>query len=152
MEITVRTATLDDLPMLYEFEQGVISAERPFDPTIKSIAIHYYDFNEMIATPHIKLVVAQTSNEVIGSGYARIEKAKLYLKHQKYAYFGFMFVKPEYRGQGVNKMVIQNLQDWCKQHQVTECRLEVYTENNAAIKAYQKLGFEKLLITMRTAI
>ena len=32
----VRKATLDDLPTLLLFEQGVIEAERPFDPTIKS--------------------------------------------------------------------------------------------------------------------
>jgi GNAT superfamily N-acetyltransferase len=39
----------------------------------------------------------------IDAGYARIEQAKPYLKHTAYAYLGFMYVLPAYRGKGINK-------------------------------------------------
>jgi ribosomal protein S18 acetylase RimI-like enzyme len=147
--INVRTATLADLDALLTFEQGIINTERPFDPTLKPDPINYYDIAAMIDAPHIEVVVAHAGDEVIGSGYARIEEAKPYLKHQRYAYLGFMYVKPEYR---VNKLVIKYLQLWCLEQGINECRLEVYDENSAAIKAYEKLGFKKLLIAMRLAI
>jgi ribosomal protein S18 acetylase RimI-like enzyme len=35
---------------------------------------------------------------------------------------------------------------------ITEVRLEVYHENNAAVSAYEKVGFKKLLTTMRCDI
>ena len=53
MPITVRPATLADLPTLLRFEQGVIAAERPMDPTIQDGPIHYYDLNTMLTSPDV---------------------------------------------------------------------------------------------------
>jgi RimJ/RimL family protein N-acetyltransferase len=152
LEITTRTATLNDLPTLLCFEQGVITAERPFDITLKDADANYYDIVAFITAPHIELVVAEADGKVIGSGYARIEEAKHYLKHQKYAYLGFMYVEPVYRGKGVNKLVIDSLKQWCLTQNITELRLEVYNDNLPAIKAYEKIGFAKLMIKMRVDI
>jgi len=33
--ISIRKATTEDLPVLFEFEQGVLRAERPMDGTLK---------------------------------------------------------------------------------------------------------------------
>lgn len=148
-QTTIRKATLNDLEKLYQFEQGVIEAERMFDPTLKGENIHYYDLEEMINASHIELLVAETNNVIIGSGYARIEKAKPYLKHNVHAYLGFMYVHPDYRGQGVNQMIIAALKDWSLAQQVYELRLDVYFHNSSAIKAYEKIGFTSHMIEMR---
>jgi hypothetical protein len=37
----IRKATIDDLPVLLQFEQGIISAERPFDSTLLPDPISY---------------------------------------------------------------------------------------------------------------
>jgi len=78
-EIITRKATLNDIEMLRRFEQGVISAERPFDPTLKKDPITYYDLEYMIDAPHIELIVAELNGELVGCGYARIETARHYL-------------------------------------------------------------------------
>ncbi|HEY9000432.1 MAG TPA: GNAT family N-acetyltransferase [Mucilaginibacter sp.] len=148
-EIITRTATLADLDILLEFEQGIIQTERPFDPTLKDGHINYYDIAAMIQAPHIEVIVAELNGEIIGSGYARIEDSKIYLKHPKHAYLGFMYVKPEHRGKGVNKRVIAALQDWTTGQGITEFRLDVYSDNLPAVKAYEKIGFSKHLIEMR---
>lgn len=147
--IITRTATLADLDVLLEFEQGIVKAERPFDPTLKEGHINYYDIAAMIQVPHIEVVVAVAGSEIVGSGYARTEDSKVYLKHQKHAYLGFMYVKPEHRGKGVNKKVIAALQHWATKKGITEFRLDVYSDNLSAVKAYEKLGFNKHLIEMR---
>lgn len=35
-QIIIRKAHANDLEKLLEFEQGIITAERPFDPTLKA--------------------------------------------------------------------------------------------------------------------
>jgi ribosomal protein S18 acetylase RimI-like enzyme len=151
-KIITRRATLDDLDTLLVFEQGVIAAERPFDSTLRESAIRYYDLKHMIEASHIELLVAVSGDKIIGSGYARIETAKPFLQYEQYAYLGFMYVLPEYRGKGVNRMIIDALASWAAGKNITELRLEVYQNNAAAISAYEKAGFQKLLIEMRKDI
>jgi GNAT superfamily N-acetyltransferase len=148
-EITIRKATLDDIETLRRFEQGVISAERPFDLTLKKGDIFYYDLEGMIEASHIQLLVATLNNKLIGSGYARIEKAKPYLQHKEKAYLGFMYVEPPFRGKGINKKIIDALKEWALSQNISEMRLDVYQENTSAIYAYEKAGFTKHMIEMR---
>lgn len=151
-ELTIRKALLSDIPTLRQFEQGVINAERPFDPTLKKGDIFYYDLEGMIAADHIELLVAELNGEIIGSGYARIEKAKHYLQHPEHSYLGFMFVLPTHRGKGVNKKIIDELAAWSLSQNIKELRLDVYQNNFAAIAAYEKTGFIKHMIEMRKGL
>jgi ribosomal protein S18 acetylase RimI-like enzyme len=151
-QITIRKAAKCDLETLYAFEQGVITAERPFDCTLKDDPIHYYDIAHMISAPHIELAVAVAGDQIVGSGYARLEESKIYLKHQQHAYLGFMYVLPDFRGRGINKMIIEYLKQWGVSQNVGEFRLEVYNSNDPAINAYEKVGFQKLMIEMRLGL
>ncbi len=147
--ITLRPATTQDLPTLLKFEQGIISDERPFDPTHKDETIHYYDLPAMIESPLVELIVAELDGIAVGSGYARLEKAKPYKKFEQFAYLGFMYVVPEHRGKGINAHVMGYLREWSKKQGVTELRLEVYCENEKAVRAYEKVGFMRYMYTMR---
>lgn len=151
-KIIIRKATLNDLDTLLQFEQGVIQAERPFDPTLKKGDTNYYDIVEMIKAPHIELLVAQFGTTIIGCGYARIEDAKPYLQHQQKSYLGFMYVHPDHRGKGVNKIIIEALKQWSLSQNITELRLDVYEANTSAITAYEKVGFSKHMIEMRMGL
>ena len=148
-EIEIRKASLTDLDQLLIFEQDLIKTERPFDPTIKPGRTNYYDLQTMLVAPNIELVVAQVSNKIIASGYARIEKSKPFLNHTQHAYLGFMYVLPEYRGHGINKRIMDVLKKWVASQNIFEFRLEVYYDNLSAIKAYEKFGFKKHMVQMR---
>lgn len=149
-ETIIRKASLNDLETLLRFEQGVISAERPFNPRLKNGDIHYYDIKELITASHIELVVAELDSEIIGCGYARIENSKAYLKHKRHAYLGFIYVDPDHRGRKVSKKIIDALKLWSLAQDITEMRLEVYSDNLAAIRAYEKAGFVKHMLEMRS--
>lgn len=148
-QITTRKATLNDLESLLGFEQGIIKAERPFDSTLKDGTIHYYDVEAMITDPDVEVVVAESGAGIIGSGFARIEKSKPFLKHANHAWLGFMYVEPNHRGKGVNKKIMEALKQWAVLQHITEFRLTVYQDNQVAIRAYEKVGFTKHLIEMR---
>ena len=146
---TLRKATLGDLSTLLDFEQGLIDAERPMDPTIREGDISYYDIGAFIRADDTEVIVAEFEGKIVASGYARIKDDRHYLKHGKQGYLGFMFVKEDHRGKGLNKMIMEELIKWCEAKEVFEMRLDVYEENPQAIKAYEKAGFKKHMITMR---
>lgn len=60
-----------------------------------------------------------------------------------------MYVEPEYRGLGINKLVMENLIEWSKEQGVLDFYLDVYDGNDAAIRAYEKVGFSKSLVEMK---
>ena len=150
--INFRPAEINDLPTLYEFEQGIISAERPYDPTLKIEHINYYDIRAMIESNDTEVIVALCNNEIIASGYVKINNAKPYLKFNQYGYIGFMYVKPEYRGKGISRKVIEKLKLWAQSRNLNELRLDVYEDNSKAVSAYEKFGFKKHLVEMRIEI
>lgn len=152
MKPIVRKATLNDLPTLLQFEQGVIKAERPFDPTIKEEKINYYDISELILNDESDVFVAEIDNQIMASGYAKIKDDRHYLKHSKQGYLGFMFVPKPQRGKGLNKLIVDALLRWCKNRHIFEIRLDVYNDNLPAIRAYEKAGFKKHMINMRLDI
>ena len=145
----VRKATLEDLPVLLEFEQGLIRAERPMDPTIREGKISYYDVGEFIRSDDAEVYVVERNGEILASGYARIKPDRHYLKHKLMGYLGFMFVPEEHRGQGLNQLIIKKLIEWCKGKGLSEIRLDVYQTNESGLRAYEKAGFKRHLITMR---
>ena len=150
--LNIRAATLTDVPILKAFEQGVISAERPFDNTLNKNPIHYYDLEKQIQDDQTHLVVAELKSEIVACGYARIEQAKPYVNYPFYSYLGFMFVANEHRGQGINQKVIDALILWSKEQGITMLHLDVFADNLPAIRAYKKAGFKANLVEMRLVI
>lgn len=145
----VRKATLEDLPVLMEFMEGLVNAERPMDPSIKEGKVIYYDLSEIMSNKESDLYVVELNNELVASGYAKIKDDRPYLKHKKQGYLGFMFVPEKHRGNGYNKLIMDALLKWCKDRNIIEIRLDVYQDNPSAIRAYEKAGLKKHLITMR---
>ncbi len=147
--ITIRKATIEDLPVLFEFEQGVLRAERPMDETLKFKNTYYYDIPNLIKDSSVELVMAEINDTIVGCGYARIMKARDCFQFDQFSYLGFMFTKEDYRGRGVNHSIMNYLYNWSLSKGIYEVRLEVYPTNIAAIKSYEKSGMTCSMQTMR---
>ena len=150
--ISIRKANLDDIKTLLEFEQGVIEAERPLDPFLANGDLTYYNIPELITNENTNLLVAISNNKLVASGYLRIENNKHYHKNTKIGYIGFMFVIPDFRGQKISTIILDSLKEWAKENNLKELRLDVYSNNDGAIKAYERFGFAKSLVNMRMDI
>jgi len=149
MNIIIRTATLDDLPILLEFEQQLISVERPMDISLEQHKkINYYDIGEFITSDKAQVFVAVNETEIVGSGYGLIKENKAHFSEKKFGHVGFMFVKSEYRGHGIGQLVLQAIFNWFKTKNIRETRLQVYPNNPNAIRAYEKVGFKQNLVEM----
>lgn len=150
--IAIRKALETEIDTLLDFEKGIIATERPFDNSLAAGDIHYYDLLGLIKSESAEVLVAVVDNAIVGSGYAKIRPAEPYQKFTAYAYLGFMYVQPAFRGQGINQKILQGLLDWAKSQHLTEVRLDVYDENAIAKNAYLKAGFKPNLLEMRMEI
>ena len=148
----LRIAQPDDLPILLEFEQGVIAEERPCDESIKTTSTKYYDLNELLADPNTNLQLMEHDGRIVGCGYAQLRPSESAFVHDKHAYLGFMYVEPDARGQGVNKKIVESLISWSRDRGVDDFYLEVYVENRAAIRAYEKVGFTPNMVEMKLSM
>ena len=147
--IKLREAKIEDLSLLLEFERSLIEYEKKFTPNLKKRPFSYYNLRAYIENPDISVVVAEQKNELIASGYALVKKNKAYKNPEYYVLLGFMYVIPEQRGAGVNKIIIDYLLNWGKSRGYSEFQLDVYAQNESAIRAYKKAGFTFETFTMR---
>jgi ribosomal protein S18 acetylase RimI-like enzyme len=152
INIQIREAKLADLKTLKEFEQGVVEYERAFSPALKKGSITYYDIAGLINNKDADVLVAILDTKIIGSGYLLTKDSKPYKNPPKYAYLGFIYVLPEFRGKGINGKIIDALMVKAKDRNLTEIQLDVYAENKSALNAYTKRGFEPDIVTMRLNI
>jgi len=52
-----------------------------------------------------------------------------------------MFVRPDFRGQGIDKGILSALENWASEYGFTNCILETGTNNPQAIQLYTKMGY-----------
>lgn len=98
---------------------------------------------------HSVVLVGVFNEQLVASGYATIKSGKHYEDFGRYAYLGFMYVEPAFRGKGINQLMMQAFAAWSLEKGINEMRLLVYEQNKAAISAYEKAGFEPLMLQMR---
>lgn len=105
-----------------------------------------------VHAPDARVVVAVLDGRIIGSGSARIRDSVPYVNHARHAFLGFMYVVPIARGSGVNASIVVALAEWARSQGVTELVLEVYADNEPALRAYHKAGFQARLLEMRRSL
>lgn len=98
---------------------------------------------------HGKIFVAEWKNQIIGFIQGVIIDHKkgddiFYdLSHNpsKEGWIGLLFVKPEHRGSGIGKKLLDKMKDYFKSENCTSIRLLVLSDNKRAIAVYEKNGF-----------
>jgi len=152
MKPTIREATLDDLSSLRSLEQKLIEIERPFDSCLKEGLITYYDLENLIVSPDSHVVAVDTGDKVVGSGYAQFRDSKSCFAPERHCYLGFIYVDQDFRGSGLAKGIIESLTEWAVSNGASYFLLDVYSANQAAIRAYEKYGFKTLSVKMELKI
>lgn len=150
--LAYREANISDIDNLKALEQCVIEAERPFNNSIKTEGAFYYDLVDLITQDRSVVMIGESAGKIVATGYIQIRPSKPSLDHDEHGYLGFMYVKPEFRGQGINKTLLDSLINWGKAKGISDFYLDVYAENASAISAYEKAGFTPSIIEMKLNI
>lgn len=147
--LIIREARDGDYSSLLTLEQKVIDVERPYNASLKEEGAYYYDIEKLISDHDSRLVVGDISGAIVATGYVQVRRSKPALDHDSHGYVGFMYVKEEYRGLGLNEIILQDLVAWGQRRGVADFYLDVYAENNSAVRAYEKFGFRGSLLEMK---
>ena len=150
--ITVREASAEDLSSLLRLEQRIIDSERPYDPFLKEDDVSYYDIPNLISDSDSHLIVLESDSEIVGSGYAQIRQSSLCHMHEKHCYLGFIYLEPTFRGKALGKIIVDALKEWGIKKGMQHFQLNVYRENESAIRAYEKAGFNKVSVMMELIV
>lgn len=96
---------------------------------------YYAQFNKIDKIRYV--VVAYENGQAVGCGAIKeYEKGVAEVKR--------MFVKPEWRGQGIAKKILSELEIWANELNFSECILETGKNQPEAIGLYQKSGYQKI--------
>ena len=130
MEIKIETATIKLLDKLYQIEEQCFDQEAF---TKRQIAYLLTDYNTIA-------LVAKANTDIAGFIIVQVEIENDTL-------FGHIItvnVAPSYRRKGIARKLLEEIEDIFKQKGISECHLEVREDNNAALKLYQSLGYQKI--------
>ena len=80
-------------------------------------------------------VVIEIDNEVIGAGQASYKK--------NIGELGRIYIKKEFRNNGIGTKLIKHLIDFLKKKKVKEIESYAYTRNKSSLKVHHKFGFKE---------
>ncbi len=138
MDYVIRRANLADLGPLVEFtlseakEAEGISKNR--EKARQGIRTSLKD--ESVA---IYWVIQDSQKELIGN--VSVVKEWSNWNAGYYWWIQSLYIKPEHRGRGLIRMLIQKVRESARQGKALDIRLYVHKNNERAIKAYVKSGF-----------
>jgi ribosomal-protein-alanine N-acetyltransferase len=130
MELKIETASIRMLDKLFQIEEQCFDQEAF---TKQQIAYLLSDYNTIA-------LVARENSDVAGFVIAQIEVEE----NQLFGHIITLNVPPKYRRKGVGSKMLKEIEEILKQKGITECKLEVREDNSAALKLYQKSGYQKI--------
>lgn len=128
MDLVFRVATTDDLPALLELEEHCFTTDRL---TARS-------FQWMVSRAHAQLMVAQQADGRL-AGYALV----LFHRGTSLARLYSIAIAPHARGTGLGKALLQRSEACALEHDCAYLRLEVRSDNAAAIALYERNGYRR---------
>jgi len=116
-----------------DFRDLIVLLDKELYLRYGDIQVQYDQYNKVDAIDNV--VVGFIDENPAGCGcFKIIDKDTIEIKR--------MFVKPEFRGSGIAKMIILELEQWSIENGFTNSILETGIEQPDAIKFYTKLGYD----------
>jgi ribosomal-protein-alanine acetyltransferase len=130
MEIKVENASIRLVDRLYEIEKQCFVQEAF---TKQQIIYLLGDCNSIA-------LVARLHGEVVGFAIARVDIHR----NTAHGHIITVDVAPAYRGKGIARKLLSEIEIMLRAKGVPECCLEVREGNVAALRLYQRLGYVKV--------
>ncbi len=152
-DITIRQATSKDLKLCQDFRNQLYSYEiENFDNNImEEWSFSSYGKNDMkLALKNGKVFLAFDGVKAVGflNSYVMEETYLI----EKVAKLDEIFVKEDYRGQGVGRLLVENFIDYYIKADIHHIRVKCDFKNDEAIGFYKHIGFEELHLELAKKI
>jgi diamine N-acetyltransferase len=145
MEVDLRAVTLSDLDVLAD----LISEYYAFDGLEYDDLLSRQAVLELISDDRFGRIWL-LEMEKLPIGYLVLTFGFIVEFHGKHAVIDEVYLRPEYRGRGYFRQVLNVVEALCRQLKIGCLRLEVEKKNEKAQESYRKAGFhhhDRLLMT-----
>jgi GNAT superfamily N-acetyltransferase len=140
VDITIRSATVDDVPTILHFIKALAVYEKLDEQVIASEArLHAALFGPK---PDAEVVIAFAGDEP--AGFALFFHNFSTFLAQRGLYLEDLFVKPEWRGHGIGKQLLMHLASLALERNCGRFEWAVLDWNEPAIQFYRRLGAQPL--------
>jgi GNAT superfamily N-acetyltransferase len=152
--ITIRQATIEDLPKLQELNQKIMVNNPLFDDDlIENFAFTPEGeqfFRESIERINGCCLIAEENGQMLG--YTDGEPKPIVYRKRRYFEIDNLGVIPEMKGKGLGKLLLEAITRWAKTHDFARLYLNCYIKNEAAIGFYKHNGFYEIDISLEKEI
>ena len=157
-DIEIKIATLEDVEELgkMHYASGVMHRKSFGQPIVYTVDEMISVTKNIMNNPKTVLFKAVCNNDICGCLFLWIieseEARKWNNGDNRIGHISEIYVKDEYRRQGVGQKMLSFVEDFLKQRGVCGLDLEVYKFNTKALGLYEKQGFEEIKTYMHKEI
>jgi len=153
MDIELRKMKATDWPAVKklseEFRDYNLKLVKKFDNSHAFFELPFTknNFLKILRRKDKYYVLALADGRVVGFAYAQTAPCK-FNKSKSVGYLSDIFITKSYRGKGVANMIWDELLGWFKSKKVSFLQLNVFFNNEHAIKVYKRWGFKPYTMMM----
>jgi GNAT superfamily N-acetyltransferase len=144
METIIRKAKAEDLRAVQDLNHALFESDSSSDDTL-NLNWPYEDgeeyFRRMIAGETGVCYVAEVNDEIVGYLAGSIKLEQPSYSTVRRSELENMFVKEEFRSQGIGEKLAKTFLQWSKSSGVAKSFVQAYAPNQRAIAFYQRAGF-----------
>jgi ribosomal protein S18 acetylase RimI-like enzyme len=143
MKVNIKTAESKDWKIIQKLNNQVFINDQEHDDDIdmdwpfSADGIKYY--KKLADGKYGKCFIAYSHNQPVG--YVAISIKDFGYRKSKYVEIENIGVDPEFRSQGIGKMLVEKATEWAKVIKATKLFVIAYWENTKAVNFYKKNGF-----------
>lgn len=145
-QIFLRALQKEDYPFIDIYMQELHALHVNARPDLYAPLEHPYseqDFLDIVEDKkHLTVAVVDETNTILGFGIATIKEKSGMIPNFKTAYIDDIFVRSEYRHQGLAKRIFEDLERRAKEQGAKRIDLMVWAFNEPALSLYQSLGMK----------
>ena len=146
----IREATVADAAAVIDFFQQLYAESRfmLFEPgeSVPTLSEQEQRIGRATAMDSGTMLLCEAEHQIIGACFGTRGIAKR-SRHSLYIVLG---VLQAWSGQGVGRLLMQQMERWAREHQLHRLELMVQADNQRAIGLYEKLGFQREGLTVHS--
>ena len=148
--IKVRSAQKEDIADLQTLNNEVFVDNVQYDEDLdlnwaRSDKGKQY-FNELLNNADAFCIIAEDNDKRVG--YLAASPKEIDYRHSRYIEIQNMGVIPEYRSQGVGKLLMDDFFKWARIKGYEKVFINAYIKNHRAISFYKNAGFDEIDISL----
>ncbi len=146
MDILIRQATIQDVPLLQKLNQEVFIEDFQYDNDLDmdwamgEKGKNY--FTKTVSSDESACFVAEIDNKAVG--YLSIGYKSTPFRKSRYLEVENIGVSPGFRSQGIGAELIKKAKVWGKKHSFSRLFVNSYFDNSRAVEFYKRNGFAEI--------